>query len=102
MKYKNKYTFYHNVDTDKEKQTVKVNKKNINDIKYESYTKINGTKYSDIILKEDGNGITVISNRHGKLRLDYDEVVALHAALDTAMLEMGFEETTVILSVEAP
>lgn len=91
MKFKNIYKFFHDTDPDVEKQIVKVNKKNINDITYKSYSKINGKKFHDITAKEDGNGIEVISlRRTKKLKLDYDEVVALYATLDSVMTEMGF------------
>jgi hypothetical protein len=91
MKYKNKYKFFHDTDSEVEKQTVKINKKNINDITYKSFVKINGIKYNDVIIKEDGNGVTIITpRRNEELRLDYDEVTAVFAALDSVMNEMGF------------
>ena len=96
MKYKNKYKFFHDTDPEVEKTTVKVNKKNINDITYKVFANVEGKKWNDANIKEDGNGITIyLPRQNKKIRLDYDQVVAVYACLDSVMQEMGFEETEI-------
>jgi hypothetical protein len=92
MKSKIKYTLKHKIDPEAEKVVVTKNIKNINNIGYKAVTKINGEKYTDVTMHEDGNGLSIFTSSGDELRANYSEAVQLFCLMETFMREAGYLE----------
>jgi len=93
MKTKYKFKLKHNTDPETSKIDVIVNYKGINDITYTGFTKIEGLKYNDVKIHDNGNGLElVLTETNSGLSLQYHEVEQLFAILVVYIKENGYND----------